>query len=135
MFFAFLFFNRKFAVQCLESKVIPIVAGIISFIDTNRNLDILSSSNNEDWKIDIWLQIFNTPDLTQLKYSLMVSPSQQELQEVAVKTTSVDGNVFSALMPFSWLIFGQIDDVLRKTMESKEKQGYLFYKHTKNMND
>ena len=135
MFFCFSFFNRKFAVQCLESKVIPIVAGIIAFIDTNRNLDILSSSNNEDWKIDIWLQIFNNPDLTQLKYSLMVSPSQQELQEVAVKTTSVDGNVFSALMPFSWLIFGQIDDVLRKTMESKEKQGYLFDKHTKNMND
>jgi hypothetical protein len=57
----------------------------------------------------------------------MVSPSrQQELQEVAVKTTSVDGNVFSALMPFSWLIFGQIDEVLRKTIESKDIAGILY---------
>jgi hypothetical protein len=118
---------RKFAVQCLESKVIPILAGIIAFIDTNRNLDILSSGDNQDWKIGIWLQSFNNPDLTQLKYSLMVSPSRhQELQEVAVKTTSVDGNVFSALMPFSWLIFGQIDEVLRKTIESKDIAGILY---------
>ena len=118
---------RKFAVQCLESKVIPILAGIIAFIDTNRNLDILASGDNQDWKIGIWLQSFNNPDLTQLKYSLIVSPSrQQELQEVAVKTTSVDGNVFSALMPFSWLIFGQIDEVLRKTIESKDIAGILY---------
>ena len=129
--FCFSFFNRKFAVQCLESKFIPILAGIIAFIDTNRNLDILSSSNDQEWKIGIWLQIFNNPDLTPLKYSLMVSPSRQELQEIVIKTTSVDGNVFSALMPFSWLIFGQIDEVLRKTIESKDKQGYFFYKHTK----
>ena len=127
--FEALFFCRKFAVQCLESKVIPILAGIIAFIDTNRNLDILSSSSyNEEWKFDIWLQIFNYLDLTQMKYSLMVSPSrQQELQEVAVKTTSVDGNVFSALMPFSWLIFEQIDEVLRKTIETKDDQSKFFF--------
>jgi hypothetical protein len=72
-------------------------------IDTNRNLDILSSGDNQDWKIGIWLQSFNNPDLTQLKYSLMVSPSrQQELQEVAVKTTSVDGNV--SLTNFSHIV-------------------------------
>ena len=128
-FEALFFFGRKFAVQCLESKVIPILAGIIAFIDTNRNLDILSSSSyNKEWKIDIWLQIFNNPDLTQLKYSLMVSPSrQQELQEVAITTTSVDGNVFSALMPFSWLIFEQIDEVLRKTIETKDDQCKFFF--------
>jgi hypothetical protein len=51
----------------LESKVIPILAGIIAFIDTNRNLDILASGDNQDWKIGIWLQSFNNPDLTQLK--------------------------------------------------------------------
>jgi hypothetical protein len=44
---------RKFAVQCLESKVIPILAGIIAFIDTNRNLDILTSITDTGrfWKI------------------------------------------------------------------------------------
>ena len=109
----------------LESKVIPLLAGIIAFIDTNRNLDILT--NNEEWKIDLWLQIFNDPELTQLKYSLIVSPSrQQELQEVAVKSTSMEGKVFLAVMPFSWLIFGQIDDVLRNFMTSAKEDGGRF---------
>ncbi|XP_063404431.1 E3 ubiquitin-protein ligase rnf213-alpha-like [Mytilus trossulus] len=110
---------RRFAVQCLESKVIPLLAGIIAFIDTNRNLDILTF--NEQWKTDLWLQIFNDPELTQLRYTGIVSPSrQQELQEVIVKTTSLEGKVFSAVMPFSWLIFQQIDEVLRNTMNTKE---------------
>ncbi|CAG2212879.1 RNF213 [Mytilus edulis] len=110
---------RRFAVQCLESKVIPLLAGIIAFIDTNRNLDILTL--NEQWKTGLWLQIFNDPELTQLRYTGIVSPSrQQELQEVIVKTTSLEGKVFSAGLPFSWLIFQQIDEVLRNTMNTKE---------------
>ncbi|VDI72431.1 Hypothetical predicted protein [Mytilus galloprovincialis] len=110
---------RRFAVQCLESKVIPLLAGIIAFIDTNRNLDILTF--NEQWKIGLWLQIFNDPELTQLRYTGIVSPSRhQELQEVIVKTTSLEGKVFSAGLPFSWLIFQQIDEVLRNTINTKE---------------
>ncbi|CAG2252471.1 RNF213 [Mytilus edulis] len=105
-----------------EAKVIPVLAGIIAFMDTNRNLDILANSNAQDWQVDIWLQILNDPELTQLKYSLMVSPTRlQELQEITQKTTSVDGRVFSAKMPFSWIIFGQIEDVLRNSMETKRK--------------
>ncbi|XP_063441660.1 E3 ubiquitin-protein ligase rnf213-alpha-like [Mytilus trossulus] len=112
---------RNFAVQCLEAKVIPVLAGIIAFMDTNRNLDILANSNAQDWQVYIWLQTLNDPKLTQLKYSSMVSPTRhQELQEIIVKTTSVDGKVFSAKMPFSWIIFGQIEDVLRNSMETKE---------------
>jgi hypothetical protein len=84
-------------------------------------------TNKEEWKIDLWLQIFNDPELTQLKYSLIVSPSrQQELQEVAVKSTSMEGKVFSAVMPFSWLLFGQIDDVLRNFMTSAKEDGGRF---------
>ncbi|XP_071137099.1 E3 ubiquitin-protein ligase rnf213-alpha-like [Mytilus edulis] len=112
---------RKFAVQCLESKVIPILAGIIAFIDTNRNMDILTNNPTDSWHIHMWVDIFNNPELTQLKYSWIVSPTRQhELQEVAVKTTSKDGKPFPAVMPFSWLIFGQIEDILRKSIETKE---------------
>jgi hypothetical protein len=43
---------RRFAVQCLHSKVIPILAGIIAFIDTNRNLNILTRHDLQSWQID-----------------------------------------------------------------------------------
>lgn len=117
-------YSRKFAVQCLESKVIPILAGIIAFIDTNRNMDILTKNPTDSWHINMWVDIFNNPELTQLTYSWIVSPTRQyELQEVAVKTTSKDGKPFPAVMPFSWLIFGQIEDILRKSIETKENTG------------
>ncbi|XP_052062678.1 E3 ubiquitin-protein ligase rnf213-alpha-like isoform X2 [Mytilus californianus] len=112
---------RNFALQCLESKVIPVLAGIIAFIDTNKNLDILANRNQNDWQFNLWSQILNDPELTNLKYSLMVSPKRhKELHEVSVKTTSMDGKLFSASMPFSWIIFGQIEEVLRKTIDAKD---------------
>lgn len=55
---------------------------------------------------------------------MIVSPTkQQELQEVSVKTTSKDGKPFNSTMPFSWLIFSQIEEVLRETMQAKEFEG------------
>lgn len=54
----------------------------------------------------------------------MVSPTRhKELHEVSVKTTSLDGKLFSASMPFSWIIFGQIEEVLRKTIDAKDMKG------------
>ncbi|CAC5361652.1 RNF213 [Mytilus coruscus] len=111
---------RKSVSQGLESRVIPILAGIISFIDTNRNLDILirNDEQNQIWQTDLWLHFINDPELTQLNYATIVSPKQQELQEVFVKTTSTTGKVFSATMPFSWLIYNQIDEALTNTKET-----------------
>jgi len=115
---------RRFAVQCLHSKVIPILAGIIAFIDTNRNLNILTRHDLQSWQIDLWIQIFNNSDITQLKYSNIVSPWRRtELQEIIVKSTAVDGKVFSAVMPFSWLIYRQVDETLKTTKESEEYRG------------
>ena len=75
----------------------------------------------------MWVDIFNDPELTQLKYSWIVSPTKQhELQEIAVKMTSKDGKPFTAAMPFSWLIFGQIEEILRETFGAKAIEGTVF---------
>ncbi|VDI03780.1 Hypothetical predicted protein [Mytilus galloprovincialis] len=113
---------RKSVSQGLESRVVPILAGIVSFIDTNRNLDILirNDEQKQTWQTDLWLHFINDPELTQLNYATIVSPKQQELQEVFVKTTSATGKVFSATMPFSWLIYNQIDEVLTNTKETQD---------------
>lgn len=102
--------------------MVPILAGIVSFIDTNRNLDILirNDEQKQTWQTDLWLHFINDPELTQLNYATIVSPKQQELQEVFVKTTSATGKVFSATMPFSWLLYNQIDEVLTNTKETQD---------------
>lgn len=121
----YIFFNRKYAHQYLESKVVQVLAGIISFIDTNRNLDILIMRNLlHEWQSQLWLRIFTDVELTGLKYSTIVSPKQQnELKEVEVKTTSKSGIAFSSVLPFSWLMFRQIDEILTNTRESVENKG------------
>ncbi|XP_052083737.1 E3 ubiquitin-protein ligase rnf213-alpha-like [Mytilus californianus] len=114
---------RKYANQYLESKVVPVLAGIISFIDTNRNLDILIMRNLHEWQSQLWLRIFADVELTGLKYSTIVSPKQHhELKEVEVKTTSKSGRAFSSVLPFSWLMFRQIDEILTNTRESVENK-------------
>ncbi|XP_052086034.1 E3 ubiquitin-protein ligase RNF213-like [Mytilus californianus] len=119
---------RECVSQFLESKVVPILAGIISFIDTNRNLDILirNEEQKQKWQTELWLQIINDPELTQLNYTTIVSPKQQqELSEYVVKTTSSTGRVFSAVMPFSWLIYNQIDEVLVNTKKTLQESDDL----------
>ncbi|CAG2250091.1 RNF213 [Mytilus edulis] len=119
---------RECVSQFLESKVVPILAGIISFIDTNRNLDILirNEEQEQNWQTEVWLKIINDPELTQLNYMTIVSPKQkQELSEYVVKTTSSTGRVFSAIMPFSWLIYNQIDEVLVNTKKTLQESDDL----------
>lgn len=83
-------------------------------------------SHDEIWKTELWLRIMNNPFLTQLKYSAIASSSlKQEMGEIPVKSTALDGQMFSASMPFSWLIFRQIDDILRKTIDISQKEGNL----------
>ncbi|KAK3096790.1 hypothetical protein FSP39_003301 [Pinctada imbricata] len=109
---------RKTLDQCLADKVTPLLAGIIAYLDTNKNLDILASSDVESWKRKLWLQVINTTAATQIQYSMLMSPNQlQELQEFMVRGTKHDGHTFSALMPFSWLIFGLIEGILKTSRE------------------
>ncbi|VDI48904.1 Hypothetical predicted protein [Mytilus galloprovincialis] len=93
---------RKYAHQYLESKVVQVLAGIISFIDKNRNLDILIMRNLHEWQSQLWLRIFTDVELTGLKYSTIVSPTQNhELQEVEVKTTSKSDDFMAVVLKAS----------------------------------
>ncbi|KAL3881513.1 hypothetical protein ACJMK2_027945, partial [Sinanodonta woodiana] len=115
---------RQTCIQYLESKISPILAGIIAHIDTNHNLDIIHSHiTSGDWKARLWLQILNTLGAIQLQYSDLQSPTrQQELNEVVVKTTGCEGQMFTAVMPFSWLIYEQIDSIWRTAQENQEEE-------------
>lgn len=118
---------RKSIVLCLESRVLSILTGIFAFIDTNRNLDILVKNTSQNWSVSLWLDIWNNLDITQIRYEDMVSPTKHlEVMEVATKTTSVEGKLFSAKMPFSWLAFEQIRNIMRNVIDSEENKGNIY---------
>jgi len=56
--------------QYLESRVTPLLAGILTYIDTNNNLNVLDSAvdSSEHWLRDMWLHMLSDSNVTVLKY-------------------------------------------------------------------
>lgn len=77
-------------------------------------MDILSNDSNKGWRSSLWIDIINNPGITQLTYMQFLSHSNGcALTEFIVKGTSKEGKTFSAKVPFSWLIFQEINLVLK----------------------
>ncbi|XP_053396339.1 E3 ubiquitin-protein ligase rnf213-alpha-like isoform X2 [Mercenaria mercenaria] len=103
---------RQSCFQTLEAKIAPILAGIIAYLDTNDNMKILQEHCL--WKQELWLKVLNTADAINLQFADLQSPKRQsDLLEVVVMTTGCEGHMFSARMPFSWLLINQISEILK----------------------
>ncbi|WAR07285.1 R213A-like protein [Mya arenaria] len=90
---------RRSCLQTIISKVSPILAGIIAYLDTNRNLDLIHSD-----------------------YSDLQSPKRRsDLGEMLVMTTGREGHMFSACLPFSWTMIQMIAEILRNILPSDEE--------------
>jgi len=61
---------RRSLMQYLESRVTPLLAGILAYVDTNNNLDVLDSAvdSSEQWLRDMWFHMLSDSNVTVLKY-------------------------------------------------------------------
>ena len=61
---------RRALMQYLESRVTPLLAYVLAYIDTNNNLDVLSSAvlHSEHWLLHMWLRMLSDGNITVLKY-------------------------------------------------------------------
>ena len=61
--------------QYLESRVTPLLAGILAYIDTNNNLDVLNAAveSSEHWLRDMWFHMLSDSNVTVLKYRWVLS--------------------------------------------------------------
>ncbi|XP_041350668.1 E3 ubiquitin-protein ligase rnf213-alpha-like [Gigantopelta aegis] len=104
---------RRSWLQCLENKIITVLAGVVAFLDTNRNLDIIREMPNDHWAHILWLRILHSPSACQLHYKDLLSPeTHQELGEIIPYNTGVHGMPFTAELPFSWLLQQLIENAL-----------------------
>ncbi|XP_052808603.1 E3 ubiquitin-protein ligase rnf213-alpha-like isoform X2 [Mya arenaria] len=111
---------RRSCLQTIISKVSPILAGIIAYLDTNRNLDLIHS--DVGWKQMLWTSVLNTEGAIQLQFSDLQSPKRcSDLGEMLVMTTGREGHMFSACVPFSWTMIQMIADILHDILPSDEE--------------
>ncbi|WAR07278.1 R213A-like protein [Mya arenaria] len=111
---------RRSCHQTIISKVSPILAGIIAYLDTNRNLDLIHS--DLWWKRALWTSVLNTEGAIQLQYSDLQSPKRRsDLGEMLVMTTGFQGHMFFACLPFSWMMKEMIADILNAILPSDEE--------------
>lgn len=98
-----------------------LLAGVIAFIDTNRNMNIIVNEESQNWKRFLWIEILNCPLVTQLQnIDFAVS-------EFVVQGTAYEGGYFSAAMPYSWLIYRYIEQLLKISFEEPQSQGKIAY--------
>ncbi|KAH3727158.1 hypothetical protein DPMN_053084, partial [Dreissena polymorpha] len=103
---------RRSCYCTIVSKVKPVLAGLFAFLDTNGNLDLLTS--DLQWKRDFWVNCLNHKDALQLKYSYLQSHRRTtEHGEMLVTSTGFEGHEFKLKLPFSWLIIQTVDELLR----------------------
>ncbi|XP_071387268.1 E3 ubiquitin-protein ligase rnf213-beta-like [Centroberyx affinis] len=88
--------------RCLQSTVIPVLAGMVEVMDRYANLDLLLGANLSQGLIELWLDILADTQILDL------TPPQNSSvldQEVLVQHFfMLDGEGQSCAAPFSWLI-------------------------------
>jgi len=57
---------RRALLQTLESKVTPLLSGIIAYADRNANLDLLEKKS--PWQQTVWLEMLNEEEVTLFRY-------------------------------------------------------------------
>ncbi|XP_041354588.1 E3 ubiquitin-protein ligase RNF213-like [Gigantopelta aegis] len=111
---------RRSWLQCLENKIVTVLAGVVAFLDMNRNLDIIRDMPSDHWAHILWLRILHSPPACQLHYKDLLSPeTRQELGEIIPYNTGVHGIPFTAELPFSWLLQQLIESALTNAENSR----------------
>lgn len=70
-----------------------------------------------------WLEILNSPQVTGLHYIDFFAQSYRTATEYMVQSTAYEGGAFQAKLPFSWIIYSHIDEILKYTSEEPQPQG------------
>lgn len=111
-------------IQYIVQKLSPLLAEIISKIDTNQNLDLIDESE-ESWKRRLWLEILNCPEATNSTQSRLDFRHGSEVSsEFVVLGTRSDNRMFSAKFPFSWIISKLVQSTIQTegSIKSEDKR-------------
>ncbi|XP_052809415.1 E3 ubiquitin-protein ligase RNF213-like, partial [Mya arenaria] len=108
---------RRSCQHVLESEVALILAGVIAYIDTNGNLDILET--DQPWKYQMWIRLLNTSEILDIEYERFLKPSAnfhsttKESPDMLVLSKGYEGHTFKSKVPFSWILKISLDNLIQ----------------------
>eukprot|EP00092_Neocalanus_flemingeri_P023314 GFUD01025278.1.p1 GENE.GFUD01025278.1~~GFUD01025278.1.p1 ORF type:complete len:2291 (+),score=510.26 GFUD01025278.1:413-6874(+) len=85
----------------LQDTITPALAGVMMQIDSNNNLDIMSSSDR--WRLELFLEVYRSIDI-QETYDVSLVETSKEIRLVQYGENNV-----STKLPFSWILVNLID--------------------------
>ena len=104
----------------IEKEVVPIFSCIIDRIDSNSNLALISE--NIEWKVKLWLQLFQCKDFVQLDFKDLSSPVEGDTS--ARKQRSC---LFTCWFPFSDVVCSKVSSVVN-TQQNNSKFNFASVK-------
>ena len=103
---------KNSCVNLIEHRLGHLFAGLIAFIDTNSNLDLLvESSPGREWIPKLWLEMFNDEAITNFNYIqmyLQANNSSDKTEFACLDSTKSH----SLKLPFSWLLKQFLDQLV-----------------------
>ncbi|XP_052217509.1 E3 ubiquitin-protein ligase rnf213-alpha-like [Dreissena polymorpha] len=103
---------RQACYQTIQSKITPVLAHVIAFLDTNCNLELAISEVS--WKRAFWLRFCADSKIMLIKYDDLVSSHERkDLMGMVVRTVGCENHVFKLRFPFSWLIIQMAEYIFR----------------------
>ena len=96
---------RNVLARKIDNVVVPIFSEIISFVDQNYNLDLMSPRSEDLPLRQFWLTMFGRPKLMQFSYKEMITP-KEKLPGIGGRKSVED---FICRLPFSWIIKAAVD--------------------------
>jgi hypothetical protein len=113
----------------IEKRMNQLFAGLISFSDSYNNLDLLTRSDNKEWIVDFWLNIFNNEQLVDMsfsKYYYQPNSSNSEkseficLNNANLLENKLKDEKLQLKLPFSWLIKEHLDKIANLKIKESE---------------
>ncbi len=111
---------KNSCINFIEHRLGHLFAGLIAFVDTNNNLDLLvQTCPGKEWIPELWLEIFKDEAIMNFNYVQMYLQANNSSDKTEFTCLDSTGG-HSLRLPFSWLLKESLDQlVLIKVKEVK----------------
>ncbi len=107
----------------LDDVVLPILSEIIGFLDQNYNLNLINAGSLDETVSRLWMSMFAATEVLKFTFQSLfperVGRSPNLVPGIGSRCLVMD---FKCHFPFSWVVKGHVDILLRQALQLAGKQ-------------